>query len=620
MGAPDEIPLGLDEKADRNFFEVLPNPSEIPLDLKKVESHDPLGLIEQENLASVDADQDTKEFPIKNEPVDSEGITDVLDQYSLETEVAALPLVDLSMMKDVELKPFSSFPRHRNPEKVSTGRDFLVMKLVWSQLMPNFRSKILELIDSLENTDHYHRALKYSREKVFAHIDTYFESVEGSRVGKVVYQMRESLRDFLKRCLIADAEKKDKLMDVLKELTEIIPTDDLFVKDSIEHIGKGAFGDVYRGVFKANEDIGSDESMLVTMKLVRPATASALRRFQNEVENLNQVRNLKRIMSLDGATRLLKGISDIPKSAGAYMIISEYIEGVSLKEALDEREGHIWSKERVNWALDVFLGILDSLSEIHERGVYHRDIKPANVIVTGKDRVEVRLVDFGLSKKTQKTDDKLNASTFLGSIGNANKTNGRIGTPSYMSPENITDKSPHEFQASSDQWAAVLVFLECCTGTRVFGDEDPVSLIQMQSQMAEGDELMPLYLRKIFPDLQYLDTCRPLLTALIDMVFSADPEKRISSTSETARIVRALRVLFAGKGEMTQYLYDYAQAKVLRTKNFAEDSSPDRSKKVRRFLFGDKNFEDEKMMILSSSSLNTIQDFADRLDELVKIC
>ncbi|MGV9601333.1 protein kinase domain-containing protein [Streptosporangium sandarakinum] len=113
----------------------------------------------------------------------------------------------------------------------------------------------------------------------------------------------------------------------------------------------------------------------------------------------------------------------------------------------------------------IVAAVLEALEHSHERKIVHRDIKPANIMVhRAGDRVRVKVMDFGIAKLMSQTATRLTA------------TGMRIGTPSYMSPEQA-DGRPAD--ARSDLYSVGCVLYEMLTGRPPFtGDSPAVVLFQ----------------------------------------------------------------------------------------------------------------------------------------------
>lgn len=133
-------------------------------------------------------------------------------------------------------------------------------------------------------------------------------------------------------------------------------------------------------------------------------------------------------------------IHDISEANGLSYISMEYFEGVNLKEYL--RQNGPLSIVR---AYQIVSQICDGLEEAHRHGVIHRDLKSQNIIINRSN--QVKIIDFGLARS-----EHLDGMTATGLI---------MGTPEYMSPEQVTGKSVDE---RSDIYAFGIILFELLTG------------------------------------------------------------------------------------------------------------------------------------------------------------
>jgi eukaryotic-like serine/threonine-protein kinase len=137
---------------------------------------------------------------------------------------------------------------------------------------------------------------------------------------------------------------------------------------------------------------------------------------------------------------------------GAPFLVMTLLDGVDLGSYL---------KAHGRMALRDVARLLDhvghALSAAHEVGFVHRDVKPQNIILSrgpGAD-LEARLIDFGIAKSTHPTSSQM--VTHPGTI---------VGTPNYMSPEQIAGKGPVDERA--DVWSLGVVAYVCLTGSLPF--------------------------------------------------------------------------------------------------------------------------------------------------------
>lgn len=145
-------------------------------------------------------------------------------------------------------------------------------------------------------------------------------------------------------------------------------------------------------------------------------------------------------------------IYDVGVHENINYIATEYVEGDNLR--ISVRNGM-----NLKGVLNVVIQCCDALAAAHNAGVIHRDIKPENIIV--RPDGYVKILDFGLAKLTG------NSSTVSSELGKT--VEGMIiGTPAYMSPEQISaDKVDHR----TDLWSIGLVLYELITGINPFKKE-----------------------------------------------------------------------------------------------------------------------------------------------------
>jgi eukaryotic-like serine/threonine-protein kinase len=144
--------------------------------------------------------------------------------------------------------------------------------------------------------------------------------------------------------------------------------------------------------------------------------------------------------------------------SGLPYMVMEHLQGMDLNKIMRARPLQPWE------AAGVVRQVASALSAAHACGIVHRDLKPENVFVvpvSGQDDL-IKLIDFGASK-----------------VGSSSRITGErslIGTPNYMSPEQINGRS-HEVDARTDQFALAILTYEMLAGEAPFVGDDPLRLL-----------------------------------------------------------------------------------------------------------------------------------------------
>ena len=205
----------------------------------------------------------------------------------------------------------------------------------------------------------------------------------------------------------------------------------------LEKIGRGGMGTVYR----ARDTLVGDLVALKMLELEDTQRGDLLERFRREVR-------LARRISHHHVART----HDLGEQAGHLFLTMEYVEGEDLQSLLG-RERAIGAAQAVRIAL----AVCEGLAAAHAAGVVHRDLKPANVLVEKGGRVV--LTDFGIARAMAGES--------------ASRTQGMVGTPMYMSPEQIAGG---EVDARSDLYAVGLLLYEMLTGQAPFTGDSPMAV------------------------------------------------------------------------------------------------------------------------------------------------
>jgi serine/threonine-protein kinase len=183
----------------------------------------------------------------------------------------------------------------------------------------------------------------------------------------------------------------------------------------------------------------------------------------------------------------------------------EYIEGSTLEDFCSP--GKLMSIHKI---AEIILSVCSALNYSHKRGVIHRDIKPANIMLNNEGTVKI--TDFGVAQMTEST-----------------AVAGIIGTPSYMSPEQLKEEM---IGFQSDIFAVGCVLFELLTGRKAFPGENSFSIIYKITNTE------PESLKGLRPDLP------PIIEEITKKALAKDPAERYQSCTEMAYDLRvALRGL-----------------------------------------------------------------------------
>ena len=186
---------------------------------------------------------------------------------------------------------------------------------------------------------------------------------------------------------------------------------------------------------------------------------------------------------------------------------TEYVDGESLRDRLRKRK-----PLPLDEALRIGEDILRGLAFAHTKGIVHRDVKPANILLTSAG--DAKIADFGIARPV---DSNLTA------VGEM------LGTPSYMSPEQVKCTA---VTARSDLFSAGAVIYEMITGIKAFGAAD------VQSILRNVVEVTPRAASDINADIP------APLSELLSKMMSKSPEDRVASASIAADEIREIRKQF----------------------------------------------------------------------------
>ncbi|MCI8755390.1 MAG: Stk1 family PASTA domain-containing Ser/Thr kinase [Oscillospiraceae bacterium] len=210
-----------------------------------------------------------------------------------------------------------------------------------------------------------------------------------------------------------------------------------------ELIGIGGMANVY----KAYDVI---ENRVVAVKILREeymGNEEMRRRFKNESKAM-AVLNHSNVMR----------VYDVSFSDRMQSIVMEYIDGITLKEYI-EQQGSLKWKEAVHFTVQT----LRALQHAHDKGIVHRDIKPQNIMLLSDGTIKI--TDFGIARFARSETRTL--------------TDKAIGSVHYISPEQAAGAAT---DARTDLYAVGVILYEMLTGRVPFEADTPVSVALKQIQ------------------------------------------------------------------------------------------------------------------------------------------
>lgn len=257
-----------------------------------------------------------------------------------------------------------------------------------------------------------------------------------------------------------------------------------------ELIGIGGMANVYKGYDPL-------ENRVVAIKILREE-------YQDNEEFLRRFRNESKAIAVLSHPNIVR-VYDVSLSDRMPSIVMEYIDGITLKEYI-EQEGQVRWKEALHFTVQILRG----LQHAHDNGVVHRDIKPQNLMLLRDGTIKI--TDFGIARFSRATSRTL--------------TNHAIGSVHYISPEQARGDTADQ---KADLYSVGVMLFEMLTGKLPFDGENPVAVAVKQI------ESRPPRPRELDPDIP---------EGLEDITIRAmqkDPSRRYQSAAEMLRDIDLFR-------------------------------------------------------------------------------
>ena len=263
-------------------------------------------------------------------------------------------------------------------------------------------------------------------------------------------------------------------------------------------VGEGGMGRVYRA---------QDPRLVrtVAIKVLPPAFAAdkdLLRRFEQEARATAAL-NHPGVLAL----------YDVGVHEGAPYLVSELLEGTSLRERLDAER--LTARKAIEYATQV----AEALAAAHDRGIVHRDLKPENLFITSQDRIKI--LDFGLAKLVVSANPDLTRVDITGTLPSM-----ILGTPSYMPPEQARG---HVADHRADIFSLGCILYEMLQGQRAFVGENMADVLS--AILKDAPAPLASSVERPLP---------PALDGIVQRCLAKDPAARFQSASDLAFALRGL--------------------------------------------------------------------------------
>jgi len=204
----------------------------------------------------------------------------------------------------------------------------------------------------------------------------------------------------------------------------------------IREIGRGAAAVVYEAQDTQINRAVAIKVLSAATNLTGTARRQVIERFYREARSAGKLSHPN-----------IAQVYDVGEDSGRHYIAMELCHGVNLRDMLHFE--HRIDETRLK---SMAMQILNALEAAHAAGIVHRDIKPENIVVGQGDRI--KLTDFGIAKVL--TDATMTQTGMM------------LGTPAYMSPEQVMGK---DVDARSDLFSLGAVLYECLSGQKPFGGD-----------------------------------------------------------------------------------------------------------------------------------------------------
>ena len=262
-----------------------------------------------------------------------------------------------------------------------------------------------------------------------------------------------------------------------------------------ELIGSGGMANVYKAVMRGQNG-PVPAGTVVAVKVLR-------QEYMHDPDLVRRFKNESKAISLLNHPNIVK-VYDVSVNDHLQYIVMEYVDGMTLREYLNERGGKLSSRETVHFISQ----ILKALEHAHANGIVHRDIKPQNIMLL--DNGQLRMMDFGIAR-ISRADNQMLAGKAMGSVH-------------YISPEQAKGD---ETDRKSDIYSVGVMMYEMLSGKLPFDADDVVAVAMKQIT----DE--PRSLQELAPTVPHG------LVEITERAMAKLPANRYSSAAEMLEALNA---------------------------------------------------------------------------------
>jgi len=312
----------------------------------------------------------------------------------------------------------------------------------------------------------------------------------------------------MKICRVCQSQYPDNQTTCSKDGTDLHSSTDIAPGtilggkyEIISKVGEGGMG----AVFKAKSVPGGHIWALkvVAQRLVQEP--GFRQRFKSEALIMKAVNHPNDVQVVDYAET----------EDGLPFTVMEFVDGPHLDELVPAG-----TKMDIARAVNLVIQLVDGLGAAHKLTIIHRDVKPDNIMVgkspDGKEMA--KLLDFGVAKVKEQGELYASAKTAAGVM---------IGTPAYMSPEQVKGIPSDQLDGRVDLYASAVILFELLCGRPPFVEKKPVMMLMAHAATPPPD---PRQFRK--------ELC-PALAAAILRALEKDPTKRFADANEMHQALEA---------------------------------------------------------------------------------